>query len=59
VNDVIGKYRMMAACTYNLDKCDGTAVIDVVKNHQFALIKQEGNGISSKALSTSKLNKHY
>jgi PAS domain S-box-containing protein len=42
VNDVIGKYRMMAACTYNLDKCDGTAVIDVVKNHQFALIKQEG-----------------
>jgi len=41
VNDIIGKYRMMAACTYNLDKCDGTAVIDVVKNHQFALIKQE------------------
>jgi PAS domain S-box-containing protein len=41
VNDVIGKYRMMAACTYNLDKCDGAAVIDVVKNHQFALIKQE------------------
>jgi len=42
VNNVIGKYRMMAACTYNLDRCDGTAVIDVVKNHQFALIKQEG-----------------
>jgi len=41
VNDVIGKYRMMAVCTYNLDKCDGAAVIDVVKNHQFALIKQE------------------
>jgi PAS domain S-box-containing protein len=43
VNGVIGKYRMMAACTYNIDKCDGTAVIDVVRNHQFALIKQEGN----------------
>jgi PAS domain S-box-containing protein len=42
VNGVIGEYRMMAACTYNLDKCDGNAVIDVVKNHQFALIKQEG-----------------
>jgi PAS domain S-box-containing protein len=42
VNDVIGKYRMLAICTYCLDKCDGTAVIDVVKNHQFALIKQEG-----------------
>jgi PAS domain S-box-containing protein len=42
VNGVIGKYRMMAACTYNLGKCDGNAVIDVVKNHQFALIKQVG-----------------
>jgi PAS domain S-box-containing protein len=42
VNDVIGKYKMLAICTYCLDKCDGTAVIDVVKNHQFALIKQEG-----------------
>jgi PAS domain S-box-containing protein len=42
VNNVIGKYRMLAICTYCLDKCDGTAVIDVVKNHQFALTKQEG-----------------
>jgi len=42
VNGVIGKYRMMAVCTYNLDKCDGNAVIDVVKNHQFALIKEVG-----------------
>ena len=42
VNGIIGKYRMMAVCTYNLGKCDGNAVIDVVKNHQFALIKQEG-----------------
>jgi PAS domain S-box-containing protein len=42
VNDVIGRYPMLAICTYCLDKCDGNAVIDVVKNHQFALIKQEG-----------------
>jgi PAS domain S-box-containing protein len=42
VNDVIGKHKMLAICTYCLDKCDGTAVIDVVKNHQFALIKQDG-----------------
>jgi len=41
INDVIGKYRMLAICTYCLDKCDGIAVIDVVKNHQFALAKQE------------------
>ena len=42
VNDVIGRYQMLAICTYNLDKCDGAAVIDVVRNHQFALVKQEG-----------------
>ena len=42
VNNVIGRYRMIAACTYCLDKCDAAAVIDVVRNHQFALIKQEG-----------------
>ena len=42
INNIIGKYRMMAACTYSLDRCDGSAVIDVVKNHQFALVKQEG-----------------
>jgi PAS domain S-box-containing protein len=42
INDVIGKYRMLALCTYSLNKCDAAAVIDVVKNHQFALIKQQG-----------------
>ncbi len=42
VNDVIGKYKMLAICTYCLDKCDAGAVIDVIKNHQFALVKQEG-----------------
>jgi PAS domain S-box-containing protein len=42
VNNVIGQYKMLAICTYCLDKCDGTAVIDVIKNHQFALVKREG-----------------
>lgn len=42
VNDVIGHYPMMALCTYCLDRCDGAAVLDVVKNHEFALIRQEG-----------------
>jgi PAS domain S-box-containing protein len=42
VNNIIGKYKMLAICTYCLDKCDGTAVIDVIKNHQFALVKKEG-----------------
>ena len=42
VNSVIGKYKMTAICTYHLDKCGSFEVIDVVRNHQFALIKREG-----------------
>jgi len=42
INNAIGKYQMIAICTYSLDKCGATEVIDVVKNHQFALIKREG-----------------
>lgn len=42
VNSVIGKYRMIAICTYSLGKCGASEVIDVIRNHQFALIRREG-----------------
>jgi PAS domain S-box-containing protein len=42
VSDIIGKYRMLALCTYSLERCTASDVIDVVRNHEFALIKQEG-----------------
>ena len=42
VNNAIDKYRMIAICTYPLDKCGAYEVIDVVGNHGFALIKREG-----------------
>ena len=42
VNDVSRKYKMLALCTYCLDKCSASEVIDVVRNHKFALIKQQG-----------------
>jgi PAS domain S-box-containing protein len=42
VDSVIGKYKIIALCTYSLDKCKANEVIDVVQNHQFALIKREG-----------------
>jgi signal transduction histidine kinase len=42
INNVIGKYKMMALCTYWLDKCSASEVIDVVHNHQFALLKKRG-----------------
>jgi len=42
VNDVIGRHRMIALCSYALDRCDASEVIDVVSNHQFALIRRNG-----------------
>ncbi len=42
VNNTINRYKMIAVCTYSLDKCNANEVIDVVKNHQFALIKRLG-----------------
>lgn len=41
VNNIIGKYKMLAICTYSLDKCGASEVIDVVNNHQFAIVKRE------------------
>lgn len=40
INRFIKKYRMLAICTYYLNKCGVTDVIDVVQNHQFALIRK-------------------
>jgi len=42
VDRVIGNYQMIALCTYCLEKCNSTEIVDVVINHQFALIKREG-----------------
>jgi PAS domain S-box-containing protein len=45
VNNVIRKYRMIAICTYSLGQCRASEVIDVVSNHQFALIRREGKWV--------------
>jgi PAS domain S-box-containing protein len=45
INNVIGKYRMIAICTYSLGQCGASEVIDVVSNHQFALIRRDGKWV--------------
>ncbi|MGB9980186.1 MEDS domain-containing protein [Methanobacterium sp.] len=42
INNIFGKFNMIAICTYSLDKCNADDVIDVVNNHQFALTELEG-----------------
>jgi len=42
VNESISRHRILAICAYRLDKCGAPEVIDVVNNHQLALIRQKG-----------------
>ncbi|OEU41811.1 hypothetical protein BGV40_12920 [Methanosarcina sp. Ant1] len=42
VDSGIGKYHMMALCTYSLDNCNIIGIADLVSNHQFVLAKKEG-----------------
>ena len=43
INNVMGQYNMLAICTYSLRKCGASEIMDVVSNHQFALIKRTGH----------------
>lgn len=42
VDRIIDDLPIIALCTYSLDNCSTTKFIDVITNHQFALIKKEG-----------------
>ncbi|MDY9927489.1 MEDS domain-containing protein [Methanosarcina sp.] len=42
VDAIIDKHHVIALCPYYLDMCSTAEIIDVVSNHQFALIKREG-----------------
>jgi PAS domain S-box-containing protein len=41
VNAVIPLHRIIALCTYSLEKCTGADVVDVVRNHVGTLIRRE------------------
>jgi PAS domain S-box-containing protein len=42
VNEVLPRRRMLALCTYSLERCGAFEVVDVVSHHKFALIKRDG-----------------
>jgi signal transduction histidine kinase len=42
LEEMIGGYRMLAVCTYSLDRCSASDVIEVLKSHQYALAGREG-----------------
>lgn len=41
-NNSTSKYKVIAICAYSLDKCGVLEALDVVHNHQFALVRREG-----------------
>jgi len=43
VNSTFKRYRMVALCTYCMDKCTAEDVIDVCRQHQFALARRHGD----------------
>lgn len=43
VDAVISRNKVLALCTYALEKCGATEILDVVKNHAVALIRREGD----------------
>ncbi len=42
INRVIGKYHMMALCTYCLEKCSASEILDVINTHKFAVAMRMG-----------------
>ena len=42
VNETFGKFRIVGLCTYFTERCTGEDVLDVCRNHQFALTRKQG-----------------
>lgn len=42
INDVIGGTRLLVLCSYYLGKCGVGEILDVIKNHEFALAVSHG-----------------
>lgn len=42
INNVIGGTKLLVLCTYSLEKCGVVEIMDVVRNHEFALAMTRG-----------------
>jgi hypothetical protein len=42
INNAIGGTKLLVLCTYSLQKCGVVEIMDVVKNHEFALAMSHG-----------------
>ncbi len=44
INNVIGGTKLLVLCSYSLQKCGVAEIMDVVRNHEFALAMSQGTG---------------
>ena len=42
VNELFRDFRLIALCTYHVDSCGANEVLDVVRNHEFAVARRSG-----------------
>lgn len=42
VNQVIGQYSMIALCTYSMEKCSASEILEVINTHEFAVAMRNG-----------------
>ncbi|MCU0949465.1 MAG: MEDS domain-containing protein [Burkholderiaceae bacterium] len=42
VNEMFRGLRVLAMCTYHMDSCNASEVLDVVRNHEFAIARRNG-----------------
>lgn len=40
-NRLIGKHKMLALCSYYPDKYNASEILDIIRNHEFSLLKRE------------------
>ena len=45
VDGIIGRYPMLAICSYSLARCGGVETIDTVRNHAFAVTRRAGEWV--------------
>jgi MEDS: MEthanogen/methylotroph, DcmR Sensory domain len=43
INKVIGGTNLLVLCTYSLQRCGVVEILDVIKNHEFALAMNQGH----------------
>jgi len=42
INNVIVGTKLLVLCTYSLEKCGVVEILDVIKNHEFAIAMNQG-----------------